>query len=107
VQPAPAPVPRPAPAVPPVQAQVEPPVQRVPAAAPAPRPAPAGAAGDPPNFAELVASLTEIGFEQRQCEQALRIANYNAESAANLLLAGEVPAAGAAAPAGGAGAGGY
>ena len=45
---------------------------------------------DPPNFEELFLNLTDIGFDRAQCEQALRMANYDPERAANLLLTGEV-----------------
>jgi translation initiation factor IF-2 len=62
---------------------------------------PTGSA-DPPNFQELVTSLTEIGFEKGLCEQALRVSGYNVDAAGNLLLSGSLEAGGG----GGAGTGG-
>jgi UV excision repair protein RAD23 len=50
--------------------------------------------GDPPDFDRLVESLVEIGFPRDQCEQALRLAHYDTDQAANLLLSGPLPAAG-------------
>lgn len=100
------PVPAEQPSVPPPV--TEPPAQPVPQPAVQPRPATPPAASvpsDPPNFATLVGQLTELGFEQGQCEQALRIANYNAENAANLLLSGDLSSGSAAT--GGGYAGGY
>lgn len=45
---------------------------------------------DPPNFNELVANLAEMGFEKSECERALRIAQFNANNAASLLLSGNL-----------------
>ena len=44
---------------------------------------------DPPNFQELVDGLVELGFEPLQCEQALRMAQFDTNRAANTLLTGE------------------
>ena len=78
------------PVQPPIQQPVQPPVQ--PQVQSPPETKPSGNQ-DPPNFAELVANLVDIGFEKSQCEQALRIANYNPDTAAMILLSGDVPAA--------------
>ena len=90
---------------PPSQAPVAPPpvpdrpIETPPPPPPPPppqRPPPSGSrplsgSPDPPNFEELVLNLTEIGFSRPQCEQALRMANYDPERACNLLLTGEIP----------------
>ncbi|OHT15162.1 hypothetical protein TRFO_14333 [Tritrichomonas foetus] len=41
---------------------------------------------EPDDFDKLVAELTDLGFEKDACEAALRIAKYNVEAAANLLI---------------------
>lgn len=51
------------------------------------------ASSDPPNFQDMVSSLTEMGFSQEMCERALRASRYNPEAAVNLLISGEVEAA--------------
>lgn len=84
-QPEPVPAPAPAPAPAP---------QPVPAPAPAPGPAPTGQPGDPANFQELVSNLIELGFEKSQCEQALRLSQYDVERAGNILLTGDIPTGG-------------
>ncbi|EAY00637.1 UBA/TS-N domain containing protein [Trichomonas vaginalis G3] len=43
---------------------------------------------DPPEFSELVSNLTEMGFERKYSENALRRCNYNPERAVNLLMSG-------------------
>ena len=47
---------------------------------------------DPPNFQELVDGLVELGFERRQCEQALRMSQFDTNRAAETLLTGEFTA---------------
>lgn len=49
------------------------------------------APAEPPNFAELVQMLTEMGFPEEHCQRALRIARYNVERAGSLLVAGDLP----------------
>lgn len=46
---------------------------------------------EPPNFRLMVNALMDMGFEQSQCEVALRLSDYNSEAAANLLLSGNLP----------------
>ena len=43
---------------------------------------------DPTNFSDLVRNLLELGFDEKQCEDALRISNYQPDSAASLLING-------------------
>jgi uncharacterized UBP type Zn finger protein len=78
-QPPPPPSPSPPPPLPPPQA--------APALTPSP-PMP----GDPPNFQELVGQLLELGFEQGQCEQALRLAKFDLARASQRLLSGDLAA---------------
>jgi hypothetical protein len=103
------------PAPPPASA---PPASAPPAQAPPPsfaapsQPASSGGAGpsgsgDPPNFQALVTGLIELGFEKAQVEQALRVSSYNPDGAANMLLSGDIPAAGAGGGGGGFGGGGH
>jgi hypothetical protein len=45
---------------------------------------------DPPNFEEMVGNLIEMGFEKDECERALRAAHFNPDSAATMLLSGNL-----------------
>lgn len=46
---------------------------------------------DPPNFEEMVGNLVEMGFAKDECERALRFAHFNPDSAATMILSGNVP----------------
>lgn len=74
------PTPAPAPVRPPPAAMVQAPPQ------------PSGPL-DPGNFGELVGQLTEMGFPAEQCQLALRRSHYNVETAANMLLQGDIGSA--------------
>ena len=52
-----------------------------------------GSEQDPPNMAELVAGLQELGFgfSSEDCEKALRMSSYNSDLASDYLLRGKVP----------------
>jgi hypothetical protein len=49
------------------------------------------AANDPPNFSELLKQLLNLGFDQSNCEEALRASLYKPEVAVEYLLAGWAP----------------
>ena len=46
---------------------------------------------DPPDFEQKVKSLEEMGYDYRDCCQALRAAMYSLEMASDFLLAGHIP----------------
>jgi UV excision repair protein RAD23 len=47
-------------------------------------------ASDPPNFPDIIRQLTELGYNTEESEQAARVAGYNIERAASLLVAGSL-----------------
>lgn len=60
-----------------------------------PQPSPHVPQGDPADFQPKVTMLVEMGFEKSQAENALRMANYDPDGAANILLSGGGPVGGA------------
>jgi hypothetical protein len=82
LRPRPAPNPTPAPERPSSQPLPDPFLRRR---------APEGSsASDPPNFPEIVRRLTELGYSTEESEQAARLADYDIERAASLLVAGSL-----------------
>jgi UV excision repair protein RAD23 len=45
---------------------------------------------DPPNMAELVAVLADLGYSEDVCANALRFTDFNPDLAANLLVSGKI-----------------
>lgn len=45
----------------------------------------------PPDFEDKIKQLQQLGYEYSECSRALRVAGFNTEIAANILLSGSIP----------------